>query len=62
MEKKKILDFVQEVIRNDKRMNKVASDPIMFVTFTIIGTECVVAFQKALMEGVEFEAAKAKED
>ncbi len=62
MEKKKILDFVQEVIRNDEDMKKIASDPIMFVTFTIIGCECVKAFQKALIEGVEFEATKAKED
>lgn len=62
MEKKKILDFVQDVIRNDEHMKKIASDPIMFVTFTIIGIECVEAFQKALMEGVEFEAAKASED
>ena len=43
MEKKKILDLVQDVIRNDEHMNKIASDPIMFVTFTIIGMECVEA-------------------
>jgi len=58
MEKRNILNFVQEVLRNDVDLMKVANDPIMFVTFTIVGTECVKAFQKALMEGVEFEAAK----
>lgn len=59
---KKIFKFVQEVLKNDEALKKLTSDPVMFVTFSIIGTECVEAFQKALMEGVEFEAAKASED
>lgn len=62
MNKKKILDFVQEVIRNDEHLKKIVNDPIMFVIFTIIGTECIEAYQKALIAGVEFEAAKASED
>ena len=57
MNKSNIFTFCKDVIENDAKMKKLANDPILFVTLTLVASTCVEAFQKALMEGVEFEAA-----
>lgn len=62
MKKKTLLGFCMDYIKNDDQLMKIADDPVMLITLSIVASECIEAYQKALIDGVEFEAAKHQEE
>ena len=61
MKKTTILEFCLDYIENDETLSVIRDDHMMLIAFAMVACNCVEAYQKALIEGVELEASKQEE-